>query len=97
MNYLTKDCFYKSAQTMFRSIQFAVNRKEDNLLPSQLAKHICELKNYQKKIRIFNKKIKILINILKKISIYQNNNQNSDQDLSEKNQLYLSSDFLFEF
>nr|CAD2157474.1 unnamed protein product [Meloidogyne enterolobii] len=46
MNYLTKDCFYKSAQTMFRSIQFAVNRKEDNLLPSQLAKHIFFNKKY---------------------------------------------------
>uniref|UniRef100_A0A1I8BXJ6 Uncharacterized protein n=1 Tax=Meloidogyne hapla TaxID=6305 RepID=A0A1I8BXJ6_MELHA len=49
MNYLKKDCSYKTAQTMIRSIQFAVNRKEDNLLPSQLAKYICGLMIFNKK------------------------------------------------
>jgi len=80
MNYLTKDCFYKCAQTMFRSIQFAVNRKEDNLLPSQLAKHICGFKNYQKNqnsvYRNSNFEDKL-------IRIYQRNTQNPNRKESE--------------
>jgi len=76
MDYMKKNRVYSNAQLMLRAIE-----REDNLLPSQFAKHICELNifRWEKKSDSDQRKIRILSEQGLKKSECTRKNQNSEK------------------
>uniref|UniRef100_A0A914KK75 Uncharacterized protein n=1 Tax=Meloidogyne incognita TaxID=6306 RepID=A0A914KK75_MELIC len=86
MDYMKKNRVYSNAQLMLRAIE-----REDNLLPSQFAKHICELNifRWEKKSDSDQRKIRILSEQGLKKSECTRKNQNSEkknQNFDQRNQ-----------